>query len=284
MAFAKVFESIIGSTIWLEDDPTRIVWMTMLLRADRDGIVEGSIPGLAHLARVTPAQCAEALKKFLSPDEFSRTKDHEGRRIREVNGGWEILNHAMYRAKASPEEVRAKTAERQRLHRKRLSRKADEVTPCHATSHHVTQSNDIAESEAEVETEALIYKPSGNRASSPQKARRQQTAFISELQQRSFDEFWRFYWRKVSKKEARTAYIKTVKSVNTHSAVMAGLSAQSAAMILRDPENRPHAATWLSGARWEDVVEQPNPSRAKTTVVERAGELFEAMRRERDGN
>jgi hypothetical protein len=154
MSFAKVFESILGSTVWLEDDPTRIVWLTMLLRADQDGIVEGSLPGLAHLARVTPAQCAIALQKFLSPDEYSRTKDFEGRRIREVAGGWEIINHAMYRAKASPEEVRAKSAERQRLRRRRLSRKADDVTPCHAPSRDVAQCHDIAEAEAEAEAEA----------------------------------------------------------------------------------------------------------------------------------
>lgn len=153
MGFTKIFEGMLGSTVWLEDSDTRVVWLTLLLRADRDGIVEGSIPGLAHQARVSLANCAAALQKFLAPDEFSRTKDHEGRRIREVPGGWEILNHALYRDKASPEEFRAKAAERQRRRRKLLSQKRDDVTLSNASSRGVALSNDIAEADTEAETD-----------------------------------------------------------------------------------------------------------------------------------
>jgi uncharacterized phage protein (TIGR02220 family) len=69
----------------------------MLASANMDGIVDASLPGLADLARVTLKECEEALKVLMSPDEYSRTKTDEGRRIREVDGGWLILNHAKYR-------------------------------------------------------------------------------------------------------------------------------------------------------------------------------------------
>jgi len=35
-----------------------------------------------------------------SPDPYSRTKQDEGRRIKEVEGGWLVLNHKKYREKA----------------------------------------------------------------------------------------------------------------------------------------------------------------------------------------
>ncbi len=84
------------STIWDEDAETRCVWITMLAIRDWNGYVEGTVTGLAKLSRVTTVQCEGALKKFMSPDHYSRTKDSEGRRIEEVEGGWRILNHFKY--------------------------------------------------------------------------------------------------------------------------------------------------------------------------------------------
>ena len=104
--YTKLFGTIVASTIWREDKETKIVWITMLAMADKDGIVEGSIPGLADMARVTVSECQKALECLMSPDQFSRTKDHDGRRIEEVDGGWHLLNHAKYRAKMSADERR----------------------------------------------------------------------------------------------------------------------------------------------------------------------------------
>ena len=81
MTYTKLFSSIITSTVWSEDHETRIVWITMLAMADKHGEVQGSIPGLARIAAVSLDGCRNAIRKFLSPDEDSRTKDDEGRRI-----------------------------------------------------------------------------------------------------------------------------------------------------------------------------------------------------------
>jgi hypothetical protein len=99
--FTKLYGSIIHSTIWREDDKTRIVWITMLALADESGNVMASVPGLADAARVSIAECEAALQKLSSPDKYSRSKEQEGRRIVEIDGGWHIINRNKYRDKQS---------------------------------------------------------------------------------------------------------------------------------------------------------------------------------------
>ncbi len=127
--YTKLFGSILDSTVWELAAPIKVVWITMLAMADQDGVVEASVPGLAKRAGVERAYCEQALAMFLAPDPDSRTKDHEGRRIEVVDGGWRLLNHAAYRYKQTPEERNAKTAARMRKMRERAARQAADVTP-----------------------------------------------------------------------------------------------------------------------------------------------------------
>lgn len=98
--YTPLFNSIITSSIWNEDCYTRIVWVTMLAIADSGGVVEGSVPGLAVVARVTLDECRSALAKLEAPDQYSRTPEFEGRRIEKVDGGWRILNFKKFRDRA----------------------------------------------------------------------------------------------------------------------------------------------------------------------------------------
>lgn len=95
--FTKLFQSILTSSIWCEDHATVRVWVAMLASADKNGLVEGSVPGFARIANVTIDEMQAALKKFLSPDPHSRTKECDGRRIEEVRGGWLLLNYKAHR-------------------------------------------------------------------------------------------------------------------------------------------------------------------------------------------
>jgi hypothetical protein len=121
VTFTKLFSSITESTVWMESADTRLVWITMLAMADRKGRVFGSVPGLAHRARVSEEGARLALERFLSPDPDSRTKTHEGRRIEEIDGGWKLINHAKYRAIRDEEDrreyLRVKQAESRRRKR-----------------------------------------------------------------------------------------------------------------------------------------------------------------------
>jgi hypothetical protein len=150
--YTKLFNSIITSTIWSEDDKTRIIWITMLAMSDKNGEVHASIPGLARVSGMSIQEAEISIEKLLSPDIHSRTPDNEGRRIAKIDGGWELLNHAKYRAMASKEDAKAATAERVKRHRSRNAA----VTQCNAAvtdgNAALTQERDIAEAEAEADT------------------------------------------------------------------------------------------------------------------------------------
>ena len=104
--FTKLFNSILASTIWREDSSTRLVWITMLAMADRRGVVEASVPGLADFARVPVQECRAALERLAAPDPDSRSQTREGRRIETIQGGWLLINFAEYRNKLSADERR----------------------------------------------------------------------------------------------------------------------------------------------------------------------------------
>src|SRR6266404_3588614 len=104
--FTKLFNTIVTSTIWQEDDKTRIVWITMLAIADAFGNVFAAIPGLASVANVSIEAVEKAVKNLLAPDPYSRTTDHEGRRVEEIDGGWHIINYGKYRKMMDEEERR----------------------------------------------------------------------------------------------------------------------------------------------------------------------------------
>lgn len=158
MSYTKLFSSIITSTIWSEDDKTRIVWITMLALADKNGEIQGSVPGLARIAGVSVDNTRAAITRFLSPDLDSRTKDDEGRRIEVIDGGWSLLNHRKYRNMASDADRAEKAAIRQQ--RKRDKDKRNKVTPAshgsHASVTPESHQNPQAEAEAEADTKAKM--------------------------------------------------------------------------------------------------------------------------------
>jgi hypothetical protein len=117
--WTKLFSSIVTSSIWCEDDATLRVWVAMLATADSDGVVEGSIPGFANMARVSVDSMRKAVNKLISPDPDSRTPDHEGRRIEAFDGGWRILNYSAYREKGQAKDGSKAPAMRKYRERKR---------------------------------------------------------------------------------------------------------------------------------------------------------------------
>lgn len=121
--YTKLFGSLVHSSIWSEDDKTRIVWITMLAMMTARGLVQASVSGLAHAARVSPEDCKRALARLEAPDPDSTSPEHEGRRISRVEGGWLVLNAVKYQVKLSIEERRAYKREWQRKYREELATK-----------------------------------------------------------------------------------------------------------------------------------------------------------------
>lgn len=133
MSYSKLFSSIIHSTVWRAGKDVQVLWTTLMAMCDRDGVVESSLPGLADAAQLSLKETEAALKVLMSPDPYSRTPDHEGRRVAPVDGGWVLLNYEKYREKDDLEERRRKDRERQQRRRERLKAKS------HATSRDVTK-------------------------------------------------------------------------------------------------------------------------------------------------
>ena len=121
--YTKLFQTLVTSSIWSEEDKTRIVWITMLSLVNKDGMVEASLPGLAAVSRVSLEDCQKAIDKLLAPDTYSRSTEHEGRRIERVEGGWTILNHAKYRNKMNSDERREYNRKKVAEHRAKLKEK-----------------------------------------------------------------------------------------------------------------------------------------------------------------
>jgi len=227
--YTKLFNSILASTIWREEKETKILWITMLAMADKDGMVEASIPGLADLARLTVKETQTALGILESPDEFSRTKDHEGRRIEPVLGGWLVLNHAKYRQKMDMDERREYLRVKKQESRDRQRQQS--VNNCPETS---TKSTQAESREQRADSEADQY---------------------SE----EFESFWKAYPNKKAKQDAWKAW-KKMKAKPPLTTLLAALKDQDPAWAKKRYEYVPHGATWINGHRWQDANSTPATS------------------------
>lgn len=119
MGYTKLFTEIVTSSIWSQDDKTRIVWITILALKDKDGVVKAALPGLANAARVSIEDCKKAVEILESPDEYSRSLEHQGRRIEKIEGGWMVLNHFKYRDCLIEDAETVAARERKRRQRER---------------------------------------------------------------------------------------------------------------------------------------------------------------------
>lgn len=87
-----------------------------------------TIPGLARIGNIQIDKAANAIEVLLAPDKYSTTPDNEGRRIERVEGGFRILNWAIYRELAKGEHIREQNRLAQERFRNRHSdEEADEI-------------------------------------------------------------------------------------------------------------------------------------------------------------
>jgi hypothetical protein len=147
--FTKLWAEITDSSIWNEDDKTRIVWITMLARMGPDYVVRASVGGLAHLARVSREDCEKALEKLSSPDPDSRSSEEEGRRIKKVEGGFFMINGEKFRQRRGDEEKKAYMREYMRQYRKNKSSGVKDVKDVKIGKHKLIQEEEEEEAEAE---------------------------------------------------------------------------------------------------------------------------------------
>lgn len=132
--YNKLFTKILDSSIWLENQPTRIVWITFIAMMDMDGMVAlSSIGNVANRARVSEQEATDAINCLENPDHHNPDQDHEGRRIERIPGtGWIVLNAAKYRDIVKADVARAMNRERVTRHRANAKKpeRNDDVMVC----------------------------------------------------------------------------------------------------------------------------------------------------------
>lgn len=216
----------------MESNEVRLVWITMLAMCDRFGRVWASLPGLAHRARVPVEAAQQAIERFLAPDPHSRTKDHDGRRIEGIDGGWRLLNHAKYRDSRDPEARREYQRKWDRTKRKRPT-KSDQIRP------EPTHTNSYANADKS--------KPIVRGKPRTSKDVNEQPEFVS---------WYTNYPRKQGRKAAWKEWQRLNGSISAPE-LMAALKRQilPGGILAREPKFIPLPATYLRGERWQDEAE-----------------------------
>src|SRR6185503_3861616 len=120
--YTKLFQSIITSTIWQEDNNCRVLWVTILALKDHDHICRATIPGLAKICNLSIEETERYMDKFQQPDKYSRSQKDDGRRIRRVDDGWFVINGEDYDNKLKHLERQDYIRDKVREHR---AKKAD---------------------------------------------------------------------------------------------------------------------------------------------------------------
>lgn len=267
--FTKLFGSILASTVWQEPDATRLTWITMLAMADKEGLVSASVPGLAHMARVSVPQCEEALRTFLAPDPYSRTPDHDGRRIEADAGGWRLLNHAMYRAIRDSEDRREYQRQWDRDNRKRNPTKSDSGLSDSDESDPARPNPTHTEADTEADTTRARAKATVQQAAQAGIVLDQLPAVlgkpkaIARLPRTAdrFPEFWSVY----PEKKGRAAAEKKWRARGLDQ-IADRIIDHVRKMIATDIDWKrgyvPHGSTYINGDRWEDVPKTNGPPAA----------------------
>lgn len=272
MMYAKLYSTILRSSIWLEDANTRLLWIAMLAAADEQGFVFGSPAGMAHTARI-PAEAAKvALAKLAAPDpdssDLSENPENEGRRIEVVDGGWRLINYARYRAIRDSEERRDQNREAKRRQRERESAKVSHGQP---TSAEVSPSESEAESESDTESDTDTEKhPQEGRRFAPPTLQEAKSFFESEHLSGSAEAFFHHFeavgWRsgrtplrkwksaahKWSLKEGPVPTGKAKRSTDEREVIYTGLGPQIATLAPSGDYRLPTGGYAAADLSWFD--------------------------------
>ena len=170
--YAKLFSTIVDSSLWSESKDARLLFLTMLAKADQTGFIETSVSGLARAANLTLEETKGAMEVLLAPDPESKSKVAEGRRVAIVPRGFCLINYEEHRDRGvDGDERREYMREYMRKYR---TEHAEKFTDSDGSKHSVNNVNfckpqlDSAEAEAEAlekekarEPEPVVARGSG---------------------------------------------------------------------------------------------------------------------------
>ena len=118
MAYAKLFSTITESSLWSASKDARLLFMSMLAKADSTGFVEAALPGLARLANLTLEETTVALAELMAPDPYSKSPECDGARVGKAPRGWFLVNYEAYRDRRDDDQKRETMRDYMREYRK----------------------------------------------------------------------------------------------------------------------------------------------------------------------
>jgi len=102
MTYFPVDRNILTSSLWAQGtaEATKVWFYLLIVANPRTGIVDDADPAIALRCALSLEATTSALDWLAAPDQFSRTKDHDGRRIERLpEGGFRVLNYVRHRDK-----------------------------------------------------------------------------------------------------------------------------------------------------------------------------------------
>lgn len=221
--YTKLHAKIVHSSIWNEPDHVRLLWVTLLAIADADGNVEGSVGGLAHLARITPTQAKDAIARLTSPDPDS-CDETDGVRINQIAAGvYHIINHSKYRDRQTRRQAINAAASKKYRDKKA---KADSDTNTYTGRDDVSPRQVTSDDGADASSEFTYPE--------------------------DFEAFWAGYPKKRQKGAALKAWKKLGAADRKKATEQAGVYAKA---IIPGRGFILNPATWLNGRSFDDVQE-----------------------------
>lgn len=136
--YGKIFESIYDGTIAV-DWKAMVVFQQLIVLCDSQGVIDMTPCAISRRTNIPLDIIKDGLDFLSQPDEHSRSKAHDGKRIilisDERDWGWQIVNHKYYRDLASREDKREKD-------RVRIADKRAQVVDSTSVSQVVASSSD----------------------------------------------------------------------------------------------------------------------------------------------
>jgi hypothetical protein len=240
--YGKIFDSLFGSSIMEEAMHTRLLWLSMIVLADEDGVLDMTAPALARRTNIPIDLVEDGLARLAAPDPTSRTDAEDGRRIVPLDGqpfGWQLVNYAHYRALHSNAERRDYWREYRR--QRRAEGKDGSAVHCERSEQECTEVN--------------VHNPS---ASASPSVEEKNTTTRTRARAAGFDEFWAAYPKKASKAYAKKCWEKA-KDRPPLAEILAAIErlkgsrqwTKDGGDFIQNP------ATWINRGGWDD---QPTPA------------------------
>jgi hypothetical protein len=266
MSYTKLDSKIITSSIW--DQPAFVLkcFITFWALCDNeDGAITATKESVFRASNLTREEFDIALSMLLSPDELSKTPDHDGKRILQIsNTEWLIVNYSKYRLPES--EKKEKHRDKMRSWReKNKNNNTCDVTVTSRDENHchspacvsVSDSVSSEKNKNNNTCDVTVTSRDENHCHSPACVSVSDSVSSEEdykEEQKTFDQFWAAYPKKKSKGDAQKAWSKIKSPVETLTKILTALEWQkkSKDWVKEQGQYIPLPASYIRSLRWED--------------------------------